>query len=255
MEGLISHVDTTRVPREALVTFPTPEPTSTHLPVPHHRLVDALHESLAMRHLGVVREDYAVSEDAMRFFGVLTLEVEETGVRFAIGLRNSHDKTFAMGLIAGYRVVVCDNLAFYGMGVRIARKHTRRVEVEDTVAVAVDKIHRAFEPMRRQIGFYRGSDLTDQGAKIVIYDAFIAGNLEAPKHLASDVHRHYFAPEHPEFEGRNAWSLANAFTSAFQEIEPIPRFKATAKLAGFLDRHFPSSPHEPSEAIETEAIH
>jgi hypothetical protein len=26
------------------------------------------------------------------------------------------------------------------------------------------------------------------------------------------------------------WSLSNAFTSAFKELDPIPQFKATAKL-------------------------
>jgi len=30
------------------------------------------------------------------------------------------------------------------------------------------------------------------------------------------------------------WSLSNAFTSAFKELEPIPQYKATAKLAEFL---------------------
>jgi hypothetical protein len=30
------------------------------------------------------------------------------------------------------------------------------------------------------------------------------------------------------------WSLTNAFTSAFKELDPIPQFKVTAKLAGFL---------------------
>jgi hypothetical protein len=30
------------------------------------------------------------------------------------------------------------------------------------------------------------------------------------------------------------WSLSNAFTSAFKEFEPVPAFKATAKLADFL---------------------
>ena len=27
----------------------------------------------------------------------------------------------------------------------------------------------------------------------------------------------------------------NAFTSAFKQLDPIPQFKATAKLAGFLE--------------------
>jgi len=28
--------------------------------------------------------------------------------------------------------------------------------------------------------------------------------------------------------------LSNAFTSAFKKLDPIPQFKATAKLGGFL---------------------
>jgi hypothetical protein len=31
-----------------------------------------------------------------------------------------------------------------------------------------------------------------------------------------------------------------AFTSAFKELEPIPQYKATAKLAGFLQSVRPS---------------
>jgi hypothetical protein len=30
------------------------------------------------------------------------------------------------------------------------------------------------------------------------------------------------------------WSLSNAFTSAFKELDPIPQFKAAARLAPFL---------------------
>ena len=42
-------------------------------------------------------------------------------------------------------------------------------------------------------------------------------------------------PQHEEFEPRTMWSLSNAFTSAFKELDPIPQFKATAKLGGFLE--------------------
>jgi hypothetical protein len=31
------------------------------------------------------------------------------------------------------------------------------------------------------------------------------------------------------------WSLSNAFTSAFKKLDPIPQFKATAKLGEFLN--------------------
>jgi hypothetical protein len=32
------------------------------------------------------------------------------------------------------------------------------------------------------------------------------------------------------------WSLSNAFTSAFKMLDPIPQFKATAKLSEFLNQ-------------------
>jgi hypothetical protein len=44
----------------------------------------------------------------------------------------------------------------------------------------------------------------------------------------------YFNPQHEEFQARTMWSLSNAFTSAFKDLEPIPQFRATAKLSGFL---------------------
>jgi hypothetical protein len=49
------------------------------------------------------------------------------------------------------------------------------------------------------------------------------------------VHDLYFAPRNEEFRPRTIWSLSNAFTSAFKELEPIPQFKSTAKLGEFLE--------------------
>jgi hypothetical protein len=44
-----------------------------------------------------------------------------------------------------------------------------------------------------------------------------------------------FNPHVEEFAPRTRWSLSNAFTSAFKELDPIPQFKATAKLASFIE--------------------
>ena len=44
------------------------------------------------------------------------------------------------------------------------------------------------------------------------------------------MHDLYFDPKYEEFRSRTIWSLSNTLTSAFKELEPIPQFKATAKL-------------------------
>jgi hypothetical protein len=62
----------------------------------------------------------------------------------------------------------------------------------------------------------------------------VEGELEAPRSLLPEVHRLYFNPQYEEFAARTLWSLSNAFTSAFKTLDPIPQFKATAKLGGFL---------------------
>ena len=45
-----------------------------------------------------------LSPDGMKMFGVLDLETEMHGCRFAIGLRNSHDKSMRLALTCGYKL-------------------------------------------------------------------------------------------------------------------------------------------------------
>jgi len=95
--------------------------------------------------------------------------------------------------------------------------------------------------MRKQVEVWQKSELTDVTARIIIYQAFIEGELDVPKHLARPVHDFYFEPQYDEFRPRTMWSLSNAFTSAFKELDPIPQFKATAKLGEFLETRFKQS--------------
>ena len=90
-----------------------------------------------------------------------------------------------------------------------------------------------FRKMRKQVEAWQQSELADITAKVVIYEAFIESKLEAPKHLARAVHDLYFEPKYEEVRPRTIWSLSNAFTSAFKELDPIPQFKA--KLGEFLE--------------------
>ena len=66
-------------------------------------------------------------------------------------------------------------------------------------------------------------------------------NSKPPRHLVRKVHERYFEPRYDEFRLRTIWSLSNAFTSAFKELDPIPQFKATAKLGEFLETRLSQS--------------
>src|SRR5712692_705649 len=71
---LITQCGSRKLSREELAVIPTPEGTPTHRPLPHHEIVEALIETLSFRHISVVRDEYAVSKDGMKMFGVMDLE-------------------------------------------------------------------------------------------------------------------------------------------------------------------------------------
>src|SRR2546428_3758251 len=200
---LIAHCGSRKLTREELTAIPTPEGTSTHRPVPHHEIVGGLVETLGFRHIGVVRDEYAVSQDGMKMFGVLDLETTFDGCRFSIGLRNSNDKSMRLALTVGYRVLVCDNMAFHGDFTPVLAKHTKHLSLVAILSVGVDRMQRNFEPMRKQVEAWKGTRLPDETAKLVVYRAFVEGELDVPKHLARRVHDLYFNPRIEEFAPRS----------------------------------------------------
>lgn len=63
-------------------------------------------------------------------------------------------------------------------------EHSKSFSLIDCFSVGVDQMQRNFEPMKRHVEDWQRSELTDVPAKVVIYEAFVEGKLEAPKHLA-----------------------------------------------------------------------
>ena len=108
--------------------------------------MEALIETLGFHHIGVVYDEYAVSPDGMKMFGVLDLETEMQGGRFCIGLRNSHDKSMRLAMTCGYRVFVCSNMAFSGDFTPVLAKHSKSFSLIDCISVGVERMQRNFEP-------------------------------------------------------------------------------------------------------------
>ena len=71
----------------------------------------------------------------------------------------------------------------------VLAKHSKSFSLIDCLSVGVDRMQRNFEPMREQVEAWQRSELTDVTAKVVIYEAFVDGKLEAPNTLLSEVHR------------------------------------------------------------------
>jgi len=219
---LVAHCGAHKVTRDQLRELPVPEGTKTHQPLSHYGIVEVLEEALTFRYLKVVREEYAVSQDGMKMFGIMELNSEFRGCRFSIGMRNSNDKSMRLALTVGYRVFVCDNMAFSGDFTPLSHKHTSNLQLQDAVSIAVDRIHRSFTPLRKKVETMRDLTLNERTVKLLIYEAFMDRKVKGlPRHLMPLVHDHYFNPKHEAFYPRNLWSLSNAFTSAFKKLSPV----------------------------------
>lgn len=230
---LIAHCGANRINRGDLLGLPLPEETDTFKPVSHYFLVQAIEEALAFRHISITTEEFAVTPDGMKFFAVLQVNAQYEGVNFAIGLRNSNDKSMRLGIVAGYKVTVCDNLSFAGEYKPMLAKHSKNLDLTESVSIAVDRLQRGWKPIREMIDFKRGHELSDGKARDMLYQLFTDARL--PISLFRTTHKEFFIkPSYDEFKPKTLWSLENAVTTSIKKLQPMSRYENTAKLGKFI---------------------
>ena len=118
----------------------------------------------------------------------------------------------------------------------VLAKHSKSFNLIDTLAVGVDRIHRNFEPMLRQVERWRSSQITDERAKLILYERLSTANWRHPEACCPKFTACTSSRSIRSSRREPMWSLSNAFTSTFKKLDPIPQFKATAKLGGFLNQ-------------------
>jgi hypothetical protein len=101
---LMLHAGANAVTYDELRAVTTPEATETHLPIPHHEVVQQVRFALQFHGHDVVEEVHAVTPDGMRYFRLLLLRSPHADYTDTLGMRNSHDKSFPVGLAYGCRV-------------------------------------------------------------------------------------------------------------------------------------------------------
>ncbi len=235
---MILHCGGEVIERRALFDIKTPAATDTWFPLPHRHLVTEVEDQLKDAGFRILAQTHAVSHGGHRYFGLL--EVSQTGISpnsdhgWVIGLRNSHDKTFPAGLVAGTRVFVCDNLAFSGL-IQIRRKHTRFAvrDLRQLTARAVGQLGTHLVDLDRRIDAYRNRRLTDSAAHDLVIKATDCRAI-TPTQIP-EVLRNWRDPEYPDFHPRNAWSLFNAFTEVFKDINPHTAITRGEALHGLFD--------------------
>jgi hypothetical protein len=267
MRNLMMHCGADHVEEQVVRNVPTPAPTDTHFPIPHDVLLDRTLDLITAHGMQVdniahaIRVPKTAGEAVLgaQYFGLIEVSPAHDGANHlagtgfkpdyatVIGLRNSHDKAFAAGLVVGSQVFVCDNLAFSGE-VKMSRKHTRNILndlpllMEGTMGKLMTL--RGFQDHRIQA--YKDTVIDDRDARNLIIEGLKLGVVTGSKVRA--VVDEWEKPSHEEFAPRTAWSLFNAHTEILKSRGAIfekPRF--THALHAVMDA---ASGVQPMKALE-----
>ena len=223
--NLILHCGATAVPRIAVARVSTPNPTSTWTPIPHVTLIETVEDALRSVGLRIGNQVHSLSQEGDRYFGLTEVHGthDPTDYTLVLGLRNSHDKSFPVGLVAGANVFVCDNLSFSGE-VRLTRKHTVHLQrdLPQLVGSGVGKLMQLWVHQADRIDTYKNYRMRDRSAHDLIVRAVDVG--AATNRMIPAVLKEWREPSHPEFTDRTAWSLFNAFTEVLKgNLPELPR--------------------------------
>jgi hypothetical protein len=234
---LTLHCGAKQVTPDELQTFKALPPEGRWFPVAHGHVLQLVHAALSQAGYAVNKQQLSVARAGHRFFGVMDLESSlAPGVRLAVGVRNSTDKSFPLGFCAGNRVFVCDNLAFRSE-LLIRRKHTRNGERNFASAIgnAVAQLESFKAVEAARIGRLQNLWLSSDQADALIlrsYEQGIVSTRDLP-----DVLKEWRTPSFPDFRERTAWALLNAFTFALglrAEVSPQRYAVQTMRLNALM---------------------
>jgi hypothetical protein len=244
--NLLLHCGAQAAQREAVIDVPTPRSTTTWTPIPHIDLVSRVENTIRANGLIIGTQAHSLTHDGSRYFGLMEIQRGSTDEDYCwvMGLRNSHDKTFPAGIVAGAQIFCCDNLSFSGE-VKLARKHTRFIcrDLPRLVQSAVGKLMERWHHQDARLATYRLTDVDDRTAHDLVIRACDLG--VCPNQMIPRVLHEWREPRHSDFQPRTVWSLMNGFTEALKgNLVELPR--RTQALHGLLDSHVGLAAHEHS---------
>jgi hypothetical protein len=205
---------------EELDRYQAPEPEKRWFPLSHAHVYRKVREVLDAAGYQVAAEKLAVHRNGARFFGTLELTTKVSeGVALAVGVRNSTDRSYPIGFIAGHRIFVCSNLAFRSDLLNVKAKHTRHGEERFGIGMAnaIVRLSSFKDEEARRIEAMRNRTIDDTLAESLTLRALERGIISSRQIL--DVIREWREPSYEAFKERTLYSYFNAVTTVLGKAE------------------------------------
>jgi hypothetical protein len=234
---LVVHRGAWEATKADLASVPVPEPTESYHPVPYGRFIEEVDLHVPRFGLAVRSAQFALAREGSQMFGVLTCTngVPDRDYGLCIGVRNSYDRSLAVGLTLGQCVFCCDNLAFSGE-VTMQRKHTVNVfrDLPDLIYRMLSQVAAMRERTDGEIVAMKVRELQMVRAHHLMVEAIRSNVLPASR--LPKVIEAWEKPRHEEFTPRTAWSLFNAFTEVQKDSGPRAQIEGSLRLSSLFRR-------------------
>jgi hypothetical protein len=197
--------------------------------------VNFLKETASSLPYSLKSEEYGLSKDGLQMFGVMTLDAGDDSQGLAIGMRQSYNRSLALGIAVGASVFVCDNLCFSGSAFKLIRKNTVNVwsDFQSLVCHQVQSSVVHFEAVQAQtvemkaipVGQDRGYELLGRAV----------GEKVLTPTQATVAFQDWREPRYEDFAPRNMWSLYNCVTEGLKKGQPAKIMERHTRAHGFFN--------------------
>ena len=216
-----------------LINVPLPQETATYKPVEHRALVDMLGEHLDKNNLSIQRERYSSNRWGTQMFAEYSLSLGDEEKTAAVGIRNSYDKSMAVGMCAGSQVVVCSNMMFNG-DIVTQRKHTGSVsaDIGELLDRLVESIPRIYRSVESDIEKFKTVPIDDTHASHIYGDLFMNHQVMDTDELNRAI-RYWQKPTHG-FGKDTLFDFYQTVNQALKGTHPSTALQRFTKLHDYL---------------------
>lgn len=231
-----------RVSEAEVYQVPSVPFTRTFKPVHHQQVIEAIRTGINAVGMNVMSTEYVLANNGMRMFSAWELDSGNSEICWALGLRNSMDKSMALGITAGTRVFICENLAFDGEFVEL-RRHTKNLSVEELEFMAYRAIKTLIVRLTKFQEWHLGLkqyDLSETDAKVLLVELITQNVFPASKFPR--FHDLYFGGAY----NPTLWGLHEATTEVLKEANLLSLPRKNKVLNNIINQYIDEIDDHPS---------
>jgi hypothetical protein len=153
-----------------------------------------------------------------------------------IAVKNSLDKTIALGLAAGGNVLVCTNGMVRG-DITLVRRHTGSIveEVQQKIITSMDKLENEYNILKHQSSIMKSMEISKTEM------AKLAGRLFIEEELVNTTQLNILKKEiitSEAFPDENVWSMYNHVTESYKKSHAYTYINNHLEFHGFMEAEF-----------------